>query len=485
MAGLEKLDNRSLARRVAQELRAGEVIALGAGLPTLVPHEVLQQAPNPAGVLFLADSGALGYRVYASGPEAVAPEAAAPDVVDSSGQPVALLPGGSVLSLVDAAALVRGRNADLAVVQPAQVSAAGDFTHWTTAATPGVSAPASALDLTAGARRVVAMMSHAGPDGAPNIVAKCTFPVDGLACIALVITDVAVLNVGDAGLILAEVAPGWRADDVAAITGTPLAVSPDLREMNFDLPKLEAPNKVFPDGLSAVRDLPNGATVLIDGFAGPGGMPHYLLVALRDHGARDLTMISNTAGIARVVGFGTPPGLQAIDHSILVDNKQVKKAIASYPVSPSASRPSSFELAFQRGEVELEVVPQGTLAERIRAGGAGVPAFYTPTGVGTLLADGKETRMIDGREYILEEALQADFCLIRGHKADTLGNVVYKGTSRNFNAVMAPAARVTVVEVDEIVAPGELSPEEIVTPGVYINRVVLRPESFSPYEQVV
>ena len=478
MAGLIKLDERALARRVAQELRPGEVIALGPGLPTLVPQEV----PDAAGMLFLADSGALGYRVSGSGPEAAAPEPGATDVVDSSGRAVTLLPGGATLSMVDAAALIRGGHAALAVVQAAQVSAAGDFTHWTTAATSGVSAPASAGDLAAG--RVVAMMSHTNGEGAPNIVSKCTYPVDGLGCVALVVTDVAVLRVGDEGLVLAEVAPGWRADDVAAITGAPLAVSLNVREMTFDLPNLEAPKKVYADGLEAVRDLPNGATVMIDGFAGPGGMPHYLLVALRDHGARDLTMISNTAGIARVVGFGTPPGLQAIDHSILVDNKQVKKAIASYPVSPSASRPSSFELAFQRGEVELEVVPQGTLAERIRAGGAGVAAFYTPTGVGTMLAEGKESRMIGGREYVLEEALRADFCLIRGHKADTLGNVVYKGTSRNFNAVMAPAARVTVVEVDEIVAPGELSPEEIVTPGVYINRVVLRPGSFSAYEQI-
>ena len=473
MAGLVKLDDRALARRVAQELRPGEVIALGPGLPTLVPQEV----PDAAEVLFLADSGALGYRVSTSGPEAAAPE-----VVDSSGRAVTLLPGGSVLSLVDAAALVRGKNADLAVVQAAQVSSAGDFTHWTTAATHGVSAPGSAVDLAAGAGRVVAMMSHTGSEGTPNIVSTCTYPVDGLGCVAMVVTDVAVMRVSDGGLVLTEVAPGWRGDDVAAITGAPLTVASDLREMTFDLPNLEAQNKVYADGLEAVHDLPNGATIMIDGFAGPGGMPHYLLVALRDHGARDLTMISNTAGIARVVGFGTPPGLQAIDHSILVDNKQVKKAIASYPVSPSASRPSSFELAFQRGEVELEVVPQGTLAERIRAGGAGVAAFYTPTGVGTLLAEGKETRIIDGREYVLEVALRADFCLIRGHKADTLGNVVYKGTSRNFNAVMAPAARVTVVEVDEIVAPGELAPEEIVTPGVYIKRVVRRPESFSAYE---
>ena len=182
------------------------------------------------------------------------------------------------------------------------------------------------------------------------------------------------------------------------------------------------------------------------------------------------------------MGFGTPPGRQAIDHSILIDNHQVKKAIASYPVSPSPARPSSFELALQRGEVECEVVPQGTLAERLRAGGAGVSAFYTPTGVGTLLAEGKEVRSFDGKDYVLEQALRGDFCLIRGHKADTLGNVVYKGTSRNFNSVMAPAARVTVIEVDEVVEPGVLSPDEIVTPGVYIDRIVVRPPGFSHYE---
>ena len=132
--------------------------------------------------------------------------------------------------------------------------------------------------------------------------------------------------------------------------------------------------------------------------------------------------------------------------------------------------------------MEIEVVPQGTLAERIRAAGAGVAAFYTPTGVGTLLTEGKETRVIGGKEYVLEPALRADYCLIRGYKADTLGNVIYKGTSRNFNAVMAPAARTTIIEVDEIVAPGELDPEAVVTPGVFIDRVVQRPADFSPYE---
>jgi 3-oxoacid CoA-transferase subunit A len=382
--------------------------------------------------------------------------------------------------------MARGGHVDVAVIQPAQVSARGDFTHWTTAASPEIFGPGAAVDLAAGAGRVMAMMPHTDRDRRPSIVSECLLPVDGAARIRLVVTDVAVVQVTEDGLVLKEVAPGWRADDVMAITGAPLAVGPDLSQMTFDVGAYgrtpSPPSKVYPNGLAAVQDVPHGAVVMIDGFAGPGGMPHYLLVSLRDQGARELTIISNTAGIARVINFGTPPGRLAIDHSILIDNHQVKKAIASYPVSPSASRPSAFELAYRRGEVELELVPQGTLAERLRAGGAGIAAFYTPTGVGTLVAQGKETRTIDGKEYLLEQGLRADFCLIRGYKADTLGNVVYRGTSRNFNAVMAPAAEVTIVEVDEIVPPGELDPEKIVTPGVYVNRIVKRPNDFSPYE---
>ncbi len=222
----------------------------------------------------------------------------------------------------------------------------------------------------------------------------------------------------------------------------------------------------------AVSDIPDGATLMIDGFAGPGGTPQNLIRALRDHGARDLTIVSNTAGLASVIGFGTIPGTRPIDIGILIDNEQVKKVIASYPVSPSPSRPTSFERAYREGKVDLEVVPQGTLAERIRAGGAGIPAFYTPTSVGTLLAEGKETREFDGREYVMELGLTADFALLRAHLADTLGNVVYRGTSRNFNAVMATAGRVTVMEVDEIVEPGDLDANSIHTPGIYVNRIV-------------
>ena len=222
----------------------------------------------------------------------------------------------------------------------------------------------------------------------------------------------------------------------------------------------------------AVSDIPDGATLMIDGFAGPGGTPQNLIRALRDHGARDLTIVSNTAGLASVIGFGTIPGTRPIDIGILIDNEQVGKVIASYPVSPSPSRPTSFERAYREGKVDLEVVPQGTLAERIRAGGAGIPAFYTPTSVGTLLAEGKETREFDGREHVMELGISADFALLRANVADTLGNVVYRGTSRNFNAVMATAARITVMEVDEIVEPGALDANSIHTPGIYVNRIV-------------
>ena len=222
----------------------------------------------------------------------------------------------------------------------------------------------------------------------------------------------------------------------------------------------------------AVADISDGATLMIDGFAGPGGTPQNLIRALRDQGASDLTIISNTAGLASVIGFGTIPGDRPIDIGALVENEQVKKVIASFPVSPSPSRPTAFETAYLEGKIELEVVPQGTLAERIRAGGAGIPAFYTPTGVGTLMAEGKESRVFDGREYLLERALTADFALLRAHISDTMGNIQYRGTSRNFNGVMATSADIVIMEVDQVAEPGEIDPGSVHTPGIYVNRVV-------------
>ena len=231
-------------------------------------------------------------------------------------------------------------------------------------------------------------------------------------------------------------------------------------------------NKIFDSFEEILGGVFSGATIMIDGFAGPGGTPQNLIKALRENGSKNLTVISNTAGLASVIGFGTIPGVRPIDIGILVDNKQIKKVIASYPVSPSPSRPTSFENAYKNGEVDLELVPQGTLAERIRAGGAGIPAFYTPTGVGTMVGQGKEVRVFDGRQYVLETALTADFALIKGHIADTYGNLTYRGTSRNFNGVMVSAAATSIVEVDDIVNPGEIDSYRIDTPGIFVDRII-------------
>ena len=455
-----------MARRAAREIRAGEAVAVGSGLAATVPEVV----PSGSAVWFLAESGAIGYRPDGSGHS-----------VDGSGQPVSSDRGGVCVGTGEVASMLAAGYVDLAFVESAQVSAQGDFVHWTTVETHGLSAPGFAVDIASGAKRIVALMPHAEDGGIPKVLDRCAWPVDGSRCVSLIITDIAVLRASEAGLELAEVAPGWSVDEVASLTGAPLAVASDLREMTFDVPTLNWPNKVYESAAEALRDVTDGAVVNCDGFGGPGGMAHYLMVGLRDLGAKNLTVISNTAGIARVARFGVPEGVTAIDHTILVENGQVGKAIASYPVSPSINRPSAFERAYQEGESDLEVSPQGTLAERLRSGGAGVAGFYTPTAVGTLLGEGKEIREFDGRPYVLEQPIIADFCIIRGYKADTLGNMVYKGTSRNFNPVMATSARVTIVEVDEIVEPGELAPDDIVTPGIYVDRIVRRPEGFSPY----
>ena len=224
-------------------------------------------------------------------------------------------------------------------------------------------------------------------------------------------------------------------------------------------------NKIVETFDQAVLDVPDGAVIMMGNFAGPGGTPNYLIQALCKQGAKNLTIIANTAG-------GTGLTLYYDDHRILFENRQVRKVIASFPFSTSPSRPSPAEKQILSGEVELEIVPQGTLAERIRAGGAGIPAFYTPTGVSTVVQDGKEIRDFDSRPCLLEHALKADYAFIRAYKADLMGNLVYRGTQRQFNPIMATAAEVTIAEVDEIVEIGELGPEAIVTPGIFVNRIV-------------
>ncbi|MFQ5875835.1 MAG: CoA transferase subunit A, partial [Dehalococcoidia bacterium] len=229
--------------------------------------------------------------------------------------------------------------------------------------------------------------------------------------------------------------------------------------------KPPAKGKVYVTFAEAVADIPDGATIMIGHFGGPGGMPMYLLRALRDHGSKDLTIIGNTAGIGVV--FGAKQDDIRVDPGILVENGQVSRAITSFPISHMAPQPNPLEEGYKAGKIKVEINPQGILAERIRAGGAGIAAFWSPVGIGTLVAEGKEKRVIDGVEYILETALRADYTLVRAYKADRRGNLIYKGNTRHFNVPMATAADVTIAEVDEIVEVGKLDPNRIVTPGIY------------------
>lgn len=232
-------------------------------------------------------------------------------------------------------------------------------------------------------------------------------------------------------------------------------------------------NKIVSSFDEAVADIPDGATIMIGGFGTVASCPTCLLEALARKGIKNLTTVSNTTGFGsdvwKLLGYKFSE-----DMDILVRNGQIKKSIVAAPVSTIYQ--NTFEKLLRAGKVEVEMVPQGTLAERIRATRAGLGGVYVPTGVGTVVEQGKEKKVIDGRTYLLELPIKADFALIKAHKADRWGNLVYRRTSRTFNATMAGAARVTVAEVDEIVELGGLDPEVIVTPGIYVDRVVVRPK---------
>ena len=229
--------------------------------------------------------------------------------------------------------------------------------------------------------------------------------------------------------------------------------------------------KVFSGCDDAVADIFDGATVMIGGFGSWGGLPINLIASLARQGARELTVISNQGGVGFELSDKIKPGGYQ-DIGALYEKGQVKKFIGSVPALGGMPPISPVEVAHREGKVEIEMVPQGTLAERIRAGAGGLGGFYTPTGVGTPMEKGKEKKVINGREYLLELPLTADFALIKAHKADTIGNLIYRGTARCFNPVMAMAAKTTIVEVDEIFQSGELDPEIIVTPHIFINRIV-------------
>ena len=212
-------------------------------------------------------------------------------------------------------------------------------------------------------------------------------------------------------------------------------------------------NKIVRDAREAIGDVQDGATIMMGGF-GLCGTPENLVNALRDRGVKNLTVISNNAGID---GFGM---------GLVLEKGQVRKMISTY-----VGENHLFEKLVLSGELEVELVPQGTFAERIRAGGAGIPGFFTPTGFGTLVAEGKETREFEGRMYVLERGLTADFAFVKAWKGDKLGNLVYRKTARNFNPMMATAARVTIAEVEHLVEAGELEPDSIHTPSIYVQRI--------------
>jgi 3-oxoacid CoA-transferase subunit A len=213
-------------------------------------------------------------------------------------------------------------------------------------------------------------------------------------------------------------------------------------------------NKVLESAEAAVAAIPDGAIIMMGGF-GLCGIPENLIKALHARGTKGLTLISNNAGID---DFGI---------GVLLRSRQVKKMVSTY-----VGENKEFERQFLSGEIEVELVPQGTFAERIRAAGAGVGGFFTPTAFGTLAAEGKETRMIDGKPYVLERPLHADFAFVRARRGDRLGNLVYHRTARNFNPVMATAAGVTIAEVEELVEPGQIDPDHVVTPGIFVRHVI-------------
>lgn len=214
-------------------------------------------------------------------------------------------------------------------------------------------------------------------------------------------------------------------------------------------------NKVFTNAKEALFDVKDGQSFLVGGF-GLCGIPENLIAALRDSGVKNITCVSNNAGVD---DFGL---------GLLLQTRQIRKMVSSY-----VGENATFEKQFLNGDLEVELCPQGTLAERVRAGGAGIPAFFTPTGVGTLVAEGKEVREFAGRRYVMERAITGDFALVKAWKADKFGNLVFRKTARNFNPMMATAGKVTVVEVEELVELGELDPDQVHTPGIFVQRIIV------------
>ena len=293
------LDLDALALRIKREMLPGQLVSVGSGLPNAIGKR-LSYDPH---AWLIDEDGELTPTPFSS---------------DSFGNKH----GSSFHSISDVAAMMHGGHVDIAIVEAGEVTASGDMVSVSTHSTTGLEAPGWSVDLLNNSKRVIAVAKHFNDKGESVLKDKCSVAPDGIACVDMIITDIAVLDIIDNRFILKVLAEGWSVDELTTIQGMPIEIAPSLTNITVGSEAKVEISKVYDTGVSAMSDLPDGATVMIDGFAGPGGMPHYLLVSLRDHGATGLTIIGNTAGIARVVNFGTPSGQQAIDHTLLIEDRK-------------------------------------------------------------------------------------------------------------------------------------------------------------------
>lgn len=439
-----------ISKRAVRELKSGMYVNLGGGLPTNISNYI----PPNLTVYLQSENGILGYGSIAD------EDRRDPDLINASGQPTTLIPGASFCNQAEAFAMIRGGHIDLSILGAFQVSQEGDLANWKATADP-LGGVGGAMDLTCGARRVIVVMEHTTPNGEPRLVKRCTLPLTGKKCVNTIITNLAVIEVTPQGLFLLEVAPGTTPQEVQALTEAQLIISAELKVMQTEIDTVSKPqqiDKVYPSPMEAVKDIHNGASIFISGFGG-GGVPFNLVEALGQLTLKGLTFIGNSSST-----FGA-----------LVEKGQAIKVVATYPGYAQRSRYDPIKNLYREGKLEVEAVPLGTMMERIRSAGAGIAAFYTPTGVGMMAEKGKEKRNFNGRDCLLEHALRADFALIKAYKADRSGNLIYRYSARNHGPIMAAAARITIAEVEEVVETGQIDPELIITPHIYVDRVVQVP----------
>lgn len=443
-----RLSHDLMALRVVREFRSGMVVNLGIGLPTLVSDHV----PTNGAVMMHSENGMIGY-----GPFPSDDKEGNPNIVNAGGQMVTLIPGASFVHHADSFAIIRGGHIDVAVLGALQVSEKGDLANYLM---PGraLGSPGGAVDLAAQARRVIVLMEHTTRDGQPKIVRDCTLPLTGRACVSLVITDVGVFEVDGESVWLCEIAPGWTVDEIQSITDVPLLTSLDLKEMHFDLEEFVPVDKVYTDAMESVEDVFSGAVIMVDGFRISTASPQGLIRAIVDKHVDDLTLITNLLSVEKAVD------------NLIIQRGRVRRLIASASQPLLNGQSHCIESIFSKRNIEIELVPENALAERIRMGGAGIMAAYLRDGSG---ANGeREHRFINGHRYALEYALRADFTLIRARWADSLGNLIYGGYPHALSVQMATAATITIAQVDEILPAGNLDPELIDTPGLYVDRIV-------------